>query len=803
MSMVQIKKIDATDTLNAGRQKINTAIDALVNSEGNTVNVGFNESFDTLADLKAKYPSGASGMFFVFNNGNSDGGHSYMWVDDIWKDLGIYQGKELGDSSVKSNHLTSGVVSLNKIDEEIQNDISDFESISITPENKNYIVEEGMAIEGGSQYFSSVIIPATAGDRFLVTLMTGGTNTPSIIYTRDDMTVLGTDLFPGNGSNIKYELYGLKCPSGTTKLIINSFSTTAIAVKKRKYKSIATQVYVKGYQIPLNNTTIAEPDMNFEIGSISSAQGANVDSTNRIRNIDKIFIRKGSVINLIDDFVGNVMVYNNDDLKSYKSSIIPSGVGTISNYIVTDDCYIRAIINYSDSRELTIADVAVLKGALQVRFNADFSELYSRKKFDIQQLPFMKTNIELEYGSVSSTTGQNIVNTTLTRVRSDYIFFPKGSVVTTDTSKCRIAILMYDVDTKEFLGSAINDGVNIHERYTATNDMIVKFVFSNLSATQVIPDISIMYNFFEILLGQTYSYLSKEINQFKNTGGLVEISKLGYKLEKVLNISGLSDHTFVGDELWVFQASEDTNTEYKSIYRYRINFDDLTFTTLSPIEHNLGHCNTVDYCEENDTIIMGNGSSDYEATGKIYIIPNVKTSISNRARISLDNDVIVIDCEEYSLGKKFNLVWGDGGLGTYDNCFLITDDTSVIRKLQLGIGSNNLGMGTLLPDKSESEYNGTFKVIETHKQESRGYDDVIQGGQLYKNILYTNIGHYGINWWENTLLNDGLIKRKNILNIPYDATGADIGATYYSIGIAIKNDYLFYGTKDKMLVYKI
>ena len=98
--MVQIKKIDTTDTLNMGRQKINTAIDALVNSEGNTVNVGFNESFDTLADLKAKYPSGASGMFFVFNNGSSDGGHSYMWVDGVWKDLGIYQGKEIAENSI-------------------------------------------------------------------------------------------------------------------------------------------------------------------------------------------------------------------------------------------------------------------------------------------------------------------------------------------------------------------------------------------------------------------------------------------------------------------------------------------------------------------------------------------------------------------------------------------------------------------------------------------------------------------------------------------------------------------------------
>lgn len=111
-----IEKINATDTLNAGREKINQAIDSLVNSEGNTVNVGFNESFDTLSDLKAKYPSGAAGMFFVFNNGNSDGGHSYMWVDGSWKDLGIYQGKEIADQTVAFAQVKDDSLNYNNVD---------------------------------------------------------------------------------------------------------------------------------------------------------------------------------------------------------------------------------------------------------------------------------------------------------------------------------------------------------------------------------------------------------------------------------------------------------------------------------------------------------------------------------------------------------------------------------------------------------------------------------------------------------------------------------------------------------------
>jgi len=127
--MAKIEKISSSDTLNTGREKINTAIDALVNSSGNTVNVGFTESFDTLTALKSKYPSGKDGMFFVFDNGSGDGGHSFMWVDDAWKDLGIYQGKEIADNTVTPikiadsfDYLTSAKIQENKYIELIDSD---------------------------------------------------------------------------------------------------------------------------------------------------------------------------------------------------------------------------------------------------------------------------------------------------------------------------------------------------------------------------------------------------------------------------------------------------------------------------------------------------------------------------------------------------------------------------------------------------------------------------------------------------------------------------------------------------------
>lgn len=85
-----VEKINADDTLNQGRIKINNVIDALANNT-NTVNMGFNEFFNTLEDLKSKYPSGADGAFLVFDNGNNDGCHVYIFKDNAWKDFGVYQ----------------------------------------------------------------------------------------------------------------------------------------------------------------------------------------------------------------------------------------------------------------------------------------------------------------------------------------------------------------------------------------------------------------------------------------------------------------------------------------------------------------------------------------------------------------------------------------------------------------------------------------------------------------------------------------------------------------------------------------
>ncbi|GEM_PF-7107198 len=98
-----IEKINATDTLNAGREKINQAIDSLVNATGNIINVSGapKSTFSTLSALQTAYPNGTEGVFLVLENG-----HWYYYAS-AWKDGGLYQATGIADGSVTPAKLNT------------------------------------------------------------------------------------------------------------------------------------------------------------------------------------------------------------------------------------------------------------------------------------------------------------------------------------------------------------------------------------------------------------------------------------------------------------------------------------------------------------------------------------------------------------------------------------------------------------------------------------------------------------------------------------------------------------------------
>src|SRR5690606_2125364 len=103
--------------------------------------------------------------------------------------------------------------------------------------------------------------------------------------------------------------------------------------------------------------------------------------------------------------------------------------------------------------------------------------------------------------------------------------------------------------------------------------------------------------------------IRNEINNIKNgiTNTNIAVNDTGKEFIFKFNIPiyWMSDHTFVGNELWCFNVSNDNHSDYQDVNRYMVDFENKTASFLGSFQHNFGHANTVDYCAETDTLILG------------------------------------------------------------------------------------------------------------------------------------------------------------------------------------------------------
>lgn len=229
-----------------------------------------------------------------------------------------------------------------------------------------------------------------------------------------------------------------------------------------------------------------------------------------------------------------------------------------------------------------------------------------------------------------------------------------------------------------------------------------------------------------------------------------------YKNQYTFGVSLSCDILFVGDDLWTFSASEDDHSNLVSYYVYTYDPNTDTFVSKRNAQHNLGHINSIDYCAGNDCIICGNGSGSYVLANAFYVVPGASEITGN---IDVTDNVIVYDCSALNLGAKLNVIWGDDNGGQFDCCWGITDDNAHIYRIILGRGENELTYGTLIPGKSDNEFNGTFAIAETYSQSTCGYETCVQGSTYWRGSIYAGIGHNvgGIRVWKMTPQRDGTI----------------------------------------------
>ena len=248
------------------------------------------------------------------------------------------------------------------------------------------------------------------------------------------------------------------------------------------------------------------------------------------------------------------------------------------------------------------------------------------------------------------------------------------------------------------------------------------------------------------------------------------------------------DMCFVGNELWGFSASDTGSVGNINIY------DDQTFDLKKQLIHDFGHCNSVDYNEETDSLIFGNGSRYYNTDGVFYIIEGVKewSDLPDGTTLNLDN-ILIGELVKYEVGttwgSKINACWGESNLNENNIAYIMSNDNQNIRKVLLGKGTNELERGLYKTGKSNKQFNGTYKVLKEHVFELL---DNNQGSVFYNGSLYSNLGHdnkwsvkYALNY------NEDMIQRREDIYTELGTPKVMAGA-----GIAIRGVYIYHGLRS-------
>lgn len=270
---------------------------------------------------------------------------------------------------------------------------------------------------------------------------------------------------------------------------------------------------------------------------------------------------------------------------------------------------------------------------------------------------------------------------------------------------------------------------------------------------------------------------------------------------------------FVRGELWIFPVSDDAHSQFVNGMRYKYDAETQKVMLIGLFKHNFGHCNTVDYSEENDCLIFGSGSGDYKNSNEFYVYPNAYERLAGQKTGDI-SDAIKYDCNDnVAKGQvKLNACWDENG-GASDTAYLILNNNGIVHKVRLGRGSEKLTLGSYRSGAGEDEFNGSFTLVASYSQTDN--KQLVSSGvpffgiaQTYCNqgsdysggILYTGIGHDGLFYWENILNEDGTITRVQHQKNFFSGAGAKISNA--TEGFCIYKDLIVIGVGKEIYFLK-
>ena len=619
-------------------------------------------------------------------------------------------------------------VNTNNITWDLKKDFTEYVDIkdTITWNEHNMSVSKNETLTiGTSSAWHHTIIPCVPGDRFKLTIQcSSGSSTYGIILADSDNIFIKGDLY-STGVTVIHKDYTLVVPPRVSQLICNTNDVAGnhptFKISKLMSTGIASHPYVEEKLYKSN----AIQNVEFEMGTIAGSTGKEGDSETRCRTT-YLYLNKGVVIKSSDDVQVSAIRYDE------KLSFLGSSDWRINGYTIPESGVYRIVAAYDNGTVIDIADMVTKVWIVILNefenFKYELPEYSPDLKDDIASLSEI-TDMYWEMGTLSSSNGTE--NDRDTRCRTKYLKLKENSIITYPRDTKKVLVMEYD-NEHNFIKQY---GFNASGYRKIPNSGVFRVVAAYINDSIInaedidnfVSDVKIYTSLttYDNIVDEYVAENDVVIMDYYTTVNVVKEEKQPYGFR--------NDGCFVNDELWIPEQTDDYGVNIGSIRIYKK--EEGIWTLNRTINHNLGHLNSMNYCPVTDTLIAGNGSSSYSITGKIYIIENA----SSRTSV-LQNEILVIDDANDSLGPKYNVVWGEHNFFQYDIAYMILNDGQTIHKIQLGTDNNVLERGSYV--STYTRFNGTYKILETHTQKEYGYDYCVQGADFYNgDTLVYGYGH--------------------------------------------------------------
>ena len=538
------------------------------------------------------------------------------------------------------------------------------------------------------------------------------------------------------------------------------------------------------FKFPDTSRIVSGDDIEWYPVTINIDTGEATASNTRLSS-DYIYVPKGTEIYSDNPSIGKWAVHVFDLNKKIKTADGKPFGNSYLNALIKEDSYIRlTIANIDDTTIDPGGEVAKKITSIKLPF------LGNLRGIDSINNPTQKVSLnflEFIYGSGNLTTGE-LTFGGRTRIRNKQLFFAKKNSIIEIESDQQFAVYFYDILTKTYSRDHSIGFLKGRSKYFAPDDGYFAVVLAAADDSNI-EDVSDLASKVTLRVTNDNYLMLQEMIASQNTKALEEIN---------LPFEFGSSLAFVGDELWNFHPSEDDNSTQAAARAYEIDFEVGNIVRTKSILINWGHVNTLNYSQQNDSLVFSNGNigDTNERSKKFYVLENFSAKTTN-------SSIDISECIEYNttnlgientkgLSVALQPCWGDSNDYRNNVVYLLWNDGNMkkISKILLGQGTNDLGNGSFITEKESNEFNGTMKLIATYDGHSYTDKECTQDATYAHGYIFEGIGHDGF-WYDKIKLDE---ETNTFSKVSFQERSYSSDGNLYNTvtnGAAVKDGFLF------------